>query len=56
MAYDEIKAYQCLSDKNSETQKAYVLSAVNNGCLAGKVLSLSDGIRKTSNDYLLEGE
>ena len=28
MAYDEIKAYQCLSDKNSEPQKTYVLSAI----------------------------
>ena len=28
MAYDETKAYQCLSDKNSEPQKTYVLSAI----------------------------
>ena len=56
MAYDEIKAYQYLSDKNSEPQKTYVLSAVNNGCLAGKALSLSSKIWETSNDYLLEGE
>ena len=56
MAYDETKAYQCLSDKNSEPQKTYVLSVVNNGCLAGKALSLDNKIWETSNDYLLEGE
>ena len=39
MAYGEIKTYQCRMNKSSDLPKTYVLSAENNGCLAGKALS-----------------